>query len=201
MPALHRARSIARLAPVALMPAGALAVHELRYLLAFGPHASVALARSGHAYLHSLVPWIVLGAGLALGSFARSLGRAWAGERTPARYTLSLLALWAICSGALLAIYAGQESLEGLVATGHPAGWAGIVGFGGWWAVPASLLVGLVLAAAYHGARWALRTVSARGLRRRRSAGRSPARRRWVDVPGVAPAPVAAGWSGRGPPR
>ena len=49
-----------RLAPVALTPAAAFAVHQLRYWLAFGAHAGAALQQQGHSYLHSLVPWIVL---------------------------------------------------------------------------------------------------------------------------------------------
>ena len=51
---------IPSLARVALVPAAALAVHQLRYWLAFGSNASSELARQGHSYLHSVVPWIVL---------------------------------------------------------------------------------------------------------------------------------------------
>ena len=199
---MTRARSIVRLAPVALMPAGAMAVHELRYLLAYGSHASVALQRQGHAYLHSLVPWIVLGLGLALGAFARALGRAWSGERSPARWSLSLVGLWLLCAASLLVIYAAQETLEGLVATGHPGGWAGIFGYGGWWAIPAALCVGLVLAAAYHGARWVLHTVATRARPRRVVRGApTPAPRHTLALTAPHLAPVASGWSGRGPPR
>ena len=43
-----------------------------------------------------------------------------------------------------------------MFATGHPAGLTGIFGYGGWWAIPAALCVGLVLAAVFHGARWVL---------------------------------------------
>ena len=52
-------RTVVRwVARAALVPAGALAVHQLRYLLAFGGRAGVEFARQGHSYLHSLVPWI-----------------------------------------------------------------------------------------------------------------------------------------------
>ena len=34
-----------------LLPAGALLVHQLRYLLAYGPGADSALSAQGHAYL------------------------------------------------------------------------------------------------------------------------------------------------------
>lgn len=202
MPApLQRARPLVRLAPVALMPAGAAAVHELRYLLAYGSHASLALQQQGHAYLHSLVPWIILSLALVLGGFARALGRACAGERSWSRYSISLVGLWLVCTASLLVIYAGQETLEGLFATGHPVGWAGVFGFGGWWAIPAAACVGLVLAAAYHGARWVLATVAHRA-RKRQSI--TAATSRPAAVPGFAPprlSPVASGWSGRGPPH
>ena len=39
-----------------------------------------------------------------------------------------------------------QETLEGLFATGHPGGAAGVFGHGGWWAIPLALAVGLLLA-------------------------------------------------------
>ena len=198
---MTRARCITRLLPVALMPAGALAVHELRYWLAFGSHASAALAQQGHAYLHSLVPWMVLSLGLVLGGFLRAIGRAWAGERSPARWSLSLVALWLLCAGSLLVIYAGQETLEGLVATGHPGGWAAVFGYGGWWAIPAALCVGLVLAASYHGARWVLRTVATRARRRRAAAARTPLAAPLRSLVPVRRELVAAGWSLRGPPR
>ncbi|MGB0091523.1 MAG: hypothetical protein WBP81_03165, partial [Solirubrobacteraceae bacterium] len=147
------ARSLVR---VALVPAAALLVHQLRFMLAFGGAAGAELARQGHSYLHSLVPWIVLLVGVAVGGFLWALGRAARGQRSVPRYTLSLAALWLVCSVALVAIYVCQEFLEGLFATGHPAGLAGIFGYGGWWSIPAAMCVGLVLAAILHGARWVL---------------------------------------------
>ena len=57
-----------------------------------------------------------------------------------------------------------QEFLEGLFATGHPGGLAGIFGYGGWWSIPAAVCVGLVLAAVFHGARWVLDEVAQRRI-------------------------------------
>jgi hypothetical protein len=95
-----------------------------------------------------------------------------------------------------------QELLEGLLATGHPAGLVGVFGYGGWWSIPAALAVGLVLAAAFHGARWALTEVA------ERRSGSPTTRRARISVPRPPytalvprPAPLADGWSGRGPPR
>jgi hypothetical protein len=193
---------VTRLAPLALMPAAAFAVHQLRYWLAYGDRAGAVLQRQGHAYLHSLVPWLVLLLAVGVGVFLRSLGRAFGGQRSAGRFTLSFAALWLACTVCLVAIFATQEALETVFATGHPAGFAGIFGYGGWWAIPASACVALVLAAVLHGARWVLDATAARYAptspprRRRPAALRAP---HAVIVPRSAP--VAAGWSDRGPPR
>jgi hypothetical protein len=191
-------RGVAR---VGLVVPAAFAVHQLRYVLAFGTSAGLELQRQGHSYLHSVVPWLVLLIALVAGGFLRSLGRAFAGQTSPTRFGLSFMALWLVCSVALVAIYAGQELLEGFVATGHPAGLAGIFGYGGWWSIPVALCVGLVLAAVFHGARWVLSTVGERHSGPR--AVYNDARQAIAATRDglVAPlAPLVVGWSGRGPP-
>ena len=122
-------------------------------------------------------------------------------EQRSSRYTVSFVALWLICSACLVAIYISQEFLEGLFATGHPGGIAGIFGSGGWWSIPAALAVGLVLAAVFHGARWVLAEVARRHTRRPRIPVRRPlavTTLRAVRLPALTP--LADGWSGRGPP-
>jgi hypothetical protein len=189
------------MARAAVVPMAAFAVHQLRYLLAFGTGASAELQRQGHSYLHSVAPWLVLGLGLAAGAFLSSLGRALSGQTTLPRYGVSLLGLWLICSVCLIAIYASQELLEGLLVTGHPAGLPGVFGYGGWWAIPAALCVGLVLAALLHGARWLLHEVASR----RAGVMPTPTGRRArllhpVDARLPRLSPLALGWCGRGPP-
>ena len=170
-------------------------------MLAFGGGAGAELARQGHSYLHSLVPWIVLGLGVAVSGFLWALGRAVRGQRSVPRYTLSLTGLWLVCSISLVAIYVAQEFLEGLFATGHPAGLAGIFGYGGWWSIPAAVCVGLVLAAVLHGARWVLDEVAhCRNSARAGVSPRSAAAPRPLDVWLPRLTPLADGWSGRGPP-
>jgi hypothetical protein len=198
---LKRGAAVRRAGSVALMPAAAFAVHQLRYWLAFGNRAGLELRQQGHSYLHSVVPWIVLLIAVAIGGFLCALGRAWGGRRSLPRYAVSFVGLWLVCAACLVAIYVSQEFLEGLFATGHPGGLAGIFGSGGWWSVPAALAVGLVLASGFHGARWVLREVAERRARR-------VAISVWSPLAALAPAvgrvarlaPVADGWSGRGPP-
>jgi len=186
---------------VLLMPVAAFAVHQLRYYLAYGAGAGAELVRTGHSYLHSVVPWLVMLVAVSVGGFLWGLGRAFAGQRSLPRYTISLAGLWVACSVGLVAIFATQEFLEGLFATGHPAGLVGIFGYGGWWAVPASVCVGLILATLYHGALWVTEKVAQRYARARTSRPEradSTSRPRDVLVPRLAP--LADGWSGRGPP-
>jgi hypothetical protein len=160
------------------------------------------LIAQGHTYLHSVVPWIVLLIALAVGAFLLALGRALAGDSSLPRYTLSFAALWLLCAACLVAVYSTQEFLEGVFVTGHPAGLAGIFGYGGWWSIPAALAIGLVLAAVFHTARCVLHGVAKRHAPRVKVAGRPP-----VVAPTAlvvllpALAPLADGWSGRGPPR
>ena len=199
----HRRSAARGLARAGVVPAAAIAVHQLRYLLAFGPAASAELQRQGHSYLHSVAPWIVVALAWAAGAFLSALGRAMSGHTSVPRYGLSLLALWLVCATSLVVIYSGQEFLEGLLATGHPAGLVGIFGYGGWWAIPAALCVGLVLAVVLHGARWVLNEVASRRATTLSSSSSSapagaPPRPAGVCLPRLTP--LALGWCGRGPP-
>jgi len=156
-----RLRTLSGLGPIGLMPVAALGVHQLRYYLAYGAGWQAELARTGHSYLHSVVPWLVLLLALTLGSFLGRLGRAYSGYRSLGRYATSLVGLWLVCTLALVTIFACQEFLEGLFVTGHPAGLVGIFGYGGWWAaIPVAACFGLMLATLFHGALWVLDAVA-----------------------------------------
>jgi hypothetical protein len=129
-----------------LLPAAALAVHELRYRLAYGSEAESALAAQGHGYLDSLAPWLVLLLGLAFGAFLVRVARALAG-RMELRPRRSFAALWLLATTSLVAIYAVQELLEGVFAAGHPSGIAGLYGNGGWWSLALAVVFGGAVAA------------------------------------------------------
>src|ERR1700678_2192065 len=91
-----------RLAQAAMLPPAAFAVHQLRYMLAFGHSAGIVLQRTGHSYLHSVVPWLIAALAIAAGIFLQALGRAFAGHTSARRFGGSLLGLWLTCSAALV---------------------------------------------------------------------------------------------------
>jgi hypothetical protein len=182
------------------MPVAALAVHQLRYLLADGSGSGPELARTGHSYLSSLTPWLVLAVAIWLGALVGRLARAWRFAETDSGPPAGRR-VWLAASLALVAIYAGQELLEGLLATGHPAGLSGVFGGGGWWALPAAVLVGGVLTLLVRSGSAAVAFVA-----RRRGRPRPARSRRGQQALRPAPvfvtpaSPLAACAPGRAPP-
>jgi hypothetical protein len=129
----------------ALVAIGWWAVHQLRYLLAYGAGSGDALRHQGHAYLGPVAP--VLGMVLVL-ALARVVVRATAAPAGRSPRAQRLVVLWPACAGAIAALYASQEATEGMLAAGHPAGLLAIVGHGGWIAAPLAVAAGLAVAAA-----------------------------------------------------
>jgi len=181
-----------------LVPAGALLVHQLRYTLAYGSQAGAQLAATGHSYQHSLVPWVVLTLGIGLSSFLRRSARAMRTGETGPFARLSAVGLWAITTMGLLAIYALQESLEELYASGHPTGVAGIFGHGGWWALPSAVVVAIGVVALLRVGRAVLRFAGRLASRPARFLSLLPAAPPAFVL--VAPAPLARAAAGRAPP-
>jgi hypothetical protein len=128
-----------------LLPAAAFAVHQLRYELAYGDRSGQALTAQGHGYLNSLAPWVVLLLALGLGSFLARVARV-AGGRRDSAPRRDFARLWLLAWAGLLATYALQEWLEGTFVAGHPGGFEGVFGHGGWWAVVLSALAAVVVA-------------------------------------------------------
>ena len=129
----------------ALVGVGSLAVHQLRFLLWYGDGSDRALSAQGHAYLVVVGPVVVTVAAFA---FARILDRIARGARTSAP---RLGRLWLVLSAALTVMFCVQESLEGMLSSGHPDGLAAMAGHGGWLAAPLSAIVGIALAIALRG--------------------------------------------------
>jgi hypothetical protein len=190
-----------RLRAAALMPAAVLTVHQLRFLLAFGGGTGQELEKEGHQYLSALAAPIAMSVAIVVGLFFARLASAWregAGDEGATRHGFLRLAL--LIGAALLVLYSCQELLEGMLSSGHPEGFDGVFGDGGWWAVPLSLACGLVIAAALRGARAAIRWAAARHHRPQASHGRpAPAPRpRRLALP--RPVPLAGAAAGRAPP-
>jgi hypothetical protein len=181
------------------MPAAALVVHQARYTLAYGTRANAELAAQGHSYLHSLVPWTILALGIGASLFLRRAAQATRTGHSGTFTRLSATALWAITTGGLVAIYALQETLEALSSSGHPAGVSGVLGHGGWYAVPAAAVVALAVVGMLRLGRAVLHLAT----RLAPPAGRAsaPALRAPFSVALIAPTPLALAAAGRAPPR
>jgi len=115
-----RARPV--LMTAALLLAGALSVHELRYLVAFGDEAEDALAHHGHGFLTFLTPLLVTLA--AIGMAAHWFARGHRAGQAPSTAGSALLPL-GHATAALLIIYTGQELLEGRAGARAPSGLGG----------------------------------------------------------------------------
>jgi hypothetical protein len=144
----------------ALFYAGALSLHELRYLVGWGPGAERALADQGHAYLTYALPWAVA---LAAAGVGQLLWRLTGPRDAASRHRRSRMTAWLGASLGLLAIYASQETVEGLFAPGHPVGLAGVFGHGGLVAIPLALAIGAVIVAVERGAAATLAAASRLG--------------------------------------
>lgn len=191
---------LSRFRVAALMAVGALVVHQLRYLIAFGDQAPHQLATEGHGYLGSVVLAVGLLAAVALGLFLRRLLLAW-GSGVSAQARTSGLRLWLAASLGLLAIFVGQELLEGLLASGHPVGLHGVFGHGGWTAIPLAVAIGGLVAAATRGAEAAIGTVASARWRTPRRAPIHTASRHLADGPRRRRlSPLAGAAAGRAPP-
>jgi hypothetical protein len=194
----------------ALMPAAVLTVHQARFMLAFGGSSGEELEKEGHQYLSALAAPIAMSVAIVVGLFFARLASAWrdgAGEADarggPASDPASwrgFLRLALLIAASLLALYSCQELLEGMLSNGHPEGFNGVFGDGGWWAVPLSLVCGLAIAAALRGARAAIRWVASRRRRPTTSHERPAAapRPRRLTLP--RPVPLAGAAAGRAPP-
>jgi len=143
------------------------------------------------------VPWTVLALGAGLSAFVRRAAHARATGDAGRLSRLSARVLWLITTAGLLALYSLQETLEGMFATGHPAGVAGVVGHGGWWAVPAAAAIAVLVVSLLRVGRTLLRLAAGA---QRRVLPRSPAPLVPRAPALVRVAPLAGAAAGRAPP-
>jgi hypothetical protein len=123
----------------AILAVGAFALHQLRYLIAFGGSASAEMAQHGHGYMTDLLPALAV---LVLAGALATLIRGTEGA-SPSRG--SLVGRVALFASALFIVYACQESFEGMLSAGQPAGIADVAN-GSWIALPLSLVLGALAA-------------------------------------------------------
>ena len=175
----------------ALVLAGALAVHELRYALA-GTRAN----EHAHAYLSWLGPFLCGVLVLTVAEFVLRLARRRIARELPP--PPRFLSRWAAFAALLAAIFAVQETVEMLWAHGGVDLHAAVVAHGGWVGLPLALAVAAVVAGALRGAR-ALAARRARELAPARAAAPAPPlrRRRGWTAAGDA---LAYHLAGRAPP-
>jgi len=161
----HRVRA------AALLAAGALAVHELRYALV--PGGEAAGASHAHGYLALATPAVAGLLAAVLGLFLARLARGGAAHAGSATFGRR----WAAAAGALAAIFVMQEGLEAALAAGRPSAAAGVLAHGGWLALPLAAGLGAVIAGLLRAADAAVALVAA--------ARPAPIRGRWSSARGA----------------
>lgn len=187
----------------ALFPAGVLAVHELRYLLAYGAHAGQELSEHGDSYVGtaSLLAGLLLvlpAVGLVVGVVGARRGRA--GGRQPA---LGPCQAWLVWTALLIVGFCAVECLEMVFESEHATGLLGVFGDGGWWALPTAVGVAALFTAVTRGARALVRRVARSRRGRPRwdsSAAPRPSRRRVGSGWRAGQTPLAGRAAGRAPP-
>lgn len=191
----HAARAVPRTA--ALVALGALAVHQLRYLAAYGAGAGHELSRQGHGYLTQALPVVVALAVAALAACVLRAALSGAeGDEPSARRRALPYAL------AIAVVFASQETIEGALFTGHAAGLAAVFAGGGWLALPLALLCGWACALLDRGVQ-RLELIAARAFapgRPRARPDRDLGRSRRAAARLSAASPLAFGLARRPPP-
>ena len=143
-------------------------MHGLRYALDPSRRAD-----AGHGYLTAAPP--LLAALLALGVAQLLLGALGRSRSDGSRHA-SWPVRWAICSLALVTLFALQENVESLSAYGQIAGPLALLAHGGWTVLPLAAAGGAVVAAALRGADAVLASLRGAALATRAAlVGRGPA--------------------------
>ncbi len=137
-----RARALTgpRAQSASLIAVGAFAVHQLRYLLAYGGRSDDELTRQGHDYLAHAVPLLL---GLLLAALMARVVRATISGRAPSSQRRAKATSYAV---GIAAVFCCQELMEGALFAGHAAGLAAIFSAGGWAALPLAALFGALAA-------------------------------------------------------
>ena len=189
-------RTAHRVRLASILAVGALTLHQLRYLIAFGGSSSTELAQEGHRYMSELLAPVAV---LVLAALVATLIR---GTEAAAPTRAPLARRMAVFAAVLFAIFVCQELFAGLIASGHPSGPDAVLAGGGWIALPLAAAIGALaalVARALEGVERAIAVVHARRRRHLRPPsvrGQAlPARRLQLSL-----APLAFGLARRPPP-
>ncbi|MGD9734136.1 MAG: hypothetical protein AB7V58_00785 [Solirubrobacterales bacterium] len=130
----HRAQS------ASLIALGAFAVHQLRYLFAYGANSHDTLVQQGHGYLAHAIPLLV---GLGLAALTARLVRSVISGPAPGAEQGIKATSYAL---GIAAVFCCQELIEGVLFAGHATGLAAIFTAGGWAALPLAAIFGVLAA-------------------------------------------------------
>ncbi len=181
---------------VGLLAVGAIALHELRYLLGPGAHVHDASVSHMHSHLPLAIAIACMVFVASVVDFVAALLAA-NGDRTSVAAPPRLSRAWPAATFALLAVFVVQESLEGALFGGHTAGMHGLFGHGGWSVAIFAPLLGAVIAFLVRGSQKAIELVARkRAIRVAPQAGAHP-----PDAPAAdrSAAPQPARPQSRGP--
>ena len=193
----------ARWRGAALLPPAVLAVHQLRYALAYGTGYGSELTTRGDSYTEWLIPLGAVLLGLVLGALLGRAAEAWRTGVTGRSSRMTWRTTWCALTLTLVLCFCAQEWLELLLEPGHAGSFTGILGSGGWTALPAAAAVAALLVTLIRGAQIALSAIVRRSRARRgeRARGRDGVRPSSPRRLSFAPAtPLASCCAGRAPP-
>lgn len=172
---------------------GAFAVHQLRYLLAYGASTDDELARQGHTYLAHAMPLLF---GIGLAALTARLVRGAISGKAPLAERRIKATSYAI---GIAAVFCCQELMEGALVAGHATGLAAIFSAGGWAAMPLAAIFGVLAALIDRGIE-AIEVLASTGAAQEHSA---PSKVRAPESParlGRRLSPLAFGLARRPPP-
>jgi hypothetical protein len=147
------------------------------------------------------VSWLAVLLGLIAVLLLREMWRGAPAQVPRPRWSAGFVGLWVLCSGAVMACFFCEYLWRGYAVAGHAAGVLQAMGAADGNSLIAALLVGFVVAASVSCARWAFCALAGWCRTPVAAAVRGPAGVTRAELP-VLPrqAPVADGWSSRGPP-
>ncbi|HZI91582.1 MAG TPA: hypothetical protein VFD31_08140 [Thermoleophilaceae bacterium] len=138
-------RSPSTLRTAALIAGGALSVHELRFLIA--PAGAAESSSAGHGYLPLAGFVVAVALAAALAQLAAVAGRALrTGRHEPGGPGLAVT--WLAVTASIAGVFLAQEIVEAALTGRAAQGLAGVLGSGGWVAIPLAVAIGALVALA-----------------------------------------------------